>query len=124
MPENYQGAAFLIAGALLLLGFGLIVNRRTAKAEKLLEALPWEVKKEGVFEEVQYGEQDHVRRERRGAMVHSTHEIHYKAYYTFLYFADGSSFVLDGLRSIQFSRGTKIQILTKGGDYKYAVVGA
>jgi hypothetical protein len=124
MPENYQGIAFLVSGALLLLVFGLVSNHRTAKARKFLEALPWEIKKEGVFEEVQYGEQDHVRRERRGAMVHSTHEVHYKTYHTFLYFADGSSFVLKGLHSIEFSKGTKIQILTKGGDYKYDVVKA
>lgn len=128
MLEAYRPLITLVLGASALIVLILLSKARSDRAKRRLaaaiEAAPWELRKEGVFEEVQYGEQDHVRRERRGAMVHSTHEIHYKAYYTFLYFADGSSFVLEGLRSIEFSEGTKIHIFTKGGDYKYDVVKA
>lgn len=99
---------FLTVLALLVWGFW---------EKRKLENASWVLKKEGIFDEVSYGQTTWKRRV--GAMAHTTRYETVRL--TFLYFDDGSSLILNGLYSVDFPKGTKMRIFAKGGDYAYKI---
>lgn len=111
---------------MLLFGVALIVaylffdqhrsRKRYAKALAEVEATPYEVFAEGIFDKAERCKKVTTHSERTGSMVHTTRQYATTKHWTAIYLEDGRSWVFKGHINAPFPKGVSIRIMERSAD--------